>query len=73
MNRNVGPFDARVRVAAGVLLAALVAASVLDYTTIPVLTDLGAAIIAAVLVVEGSTRRCLLYRALGIDRCPVDS
>jgi hypothetical protein len=24
------------------------------------------------LLVEGATRRCLLYRALGIDRCPVD-
>ena len=73
MNRNVGPFDARFRVAAGILLAALAVGSTLGYFSIPVLSDLGAAIIAAVLIVEGATRRCLLYRALGIDRCPVDS
>jgi len=73
MDRNVGPFDARLRVAAGVLLALVTAASVLGYTTVPLISDIGAAIIAAVLIIEGSTRRCLLYRALGIDRCPVKS
>jgi len=73
MDRNVGPFDARFRVAVGVLFAVLAVGSTFGYTTIPVISDLGAAIIAAVLIVEGATRRCLLYRALGIDRCPVDS
>lgn len=73
MDRNVGLFDARIRVAVGILLAALAAGSTLDYLTIPVITDLATALIAAVLIVEGASRRCLLYRALGIDRCPVDS
>lgn len=43
------------------------------YLTIPLISDLGLGIIAALLVVEGALRRCLLYRMLGIDRCPVDS
>jgi hypothetical protein len=30
-------------------------------------------IFEVVIVVEGALRRCLLYRLLGIDRCPVDS
>ncbi len=72
MDRNVGPFDARVRVAAGILLAAFVVGSTLGYTTIPLVSDLGAAIIAVVFIIEGTTRRCLLYRALGVDRCPVE-
>lgn len=73
MDRNVGPFDARLRVAAGVLLATLAVGSALGYVTIPLISDLGAALIAAVLIVEGASRRCLLYRVLGVDRCPVDS
>lgn len=73
MDRNVGPFDARFRVAAGILLAVFVVGSTLGYTSIPIISELGAALIAAVLIVEGVARRCLLYRALGIDRCPVDS
>jgi len=73
MDRNVGPFDARLRVVAGLLLAVLAVASTLGYATVPLISDLGAALIAAVLIIEGSTRRCLLYRALGVDRCPVES
>jgi len=72
MDRNVGLFDARFRLGVGVLLAIFVIGSTLGYTTIPLLSDFGAGIIAAVLIVEGATRRCLLYRALGIDRCPVE-
>jgi len=72
MDRNVGPLDARGRVVAGILLAVLAVVSTLGYTTIPLISDLGAAILAAVLIVEGLSRRCLLYRVLGIDRCPVE-
>ncbi len=72
MDRNVGPFDARTRIVAGALLAALAVGSTLGYLTLPLISDLGAASIGLVLIVEGASRRCLLYRALGIDRCPVD-
>jgi len=73
MNRNVGPLDARVRIAVGIgcLLATLLAVG--GYATVPVVSELGLALFGAVLVVEGALRRCLLYRLLGIDRCPVDT
>jgi len=72
MNRNVGPFDARVRIAvgSGCLLAALLAVG--GYTTVPILSEFGLGLFGAVLVIEGALRRCLLYRLLGIDRCPVE-
>lgn len=72
MDRNVGPFDARLRVGVGLLLGVVTALSAGGYLTLPFLSDLGVGLIAAVLVVEGATRRCLLYRLLGVDRCPVD-
>ena len=73
MNQNVGPLDARVRIAVGIgcLLAALLAVG--GYTTVPIFSELGLGVIGAVLVVEGGLRRCLLYRLLGVDRCPVDT
>ena len=72
MNRNVGPLDARVRIAVGIgcLLAALLAVG--GYATVPVVSELGIGLFGAVLIIEGALRRCLLYRLLGIDRCPVD-
>jgi len=72
MNRNVGPVDARLRIAIGVgcVLLALLAAG--GDMTIPVVSPPGLGIFGAVLVVEGAMRRCLLYRLLRIDRCPVD-
>ena len=72
MDRNVGPFDAQLRVGVGLLLAVLTSLSVFGYLTLPFFSDFGAAIIAAVLIIEGSTRRCLLYGLLGLNRCPVD-
>ncbi len=72
MKRNVGALDARVRVFVGVGLAVLAGGVVVGTVSVPFISALGLAIAAVVLVVEGLTRRCLLYRALGIDRCPVD-
>lgn len=72
MNKNVGPLDARVRIGVGVLVAVLTLLSVLGYTTLPLMSDLGFGILAGVLIVEGAMGRCLLYGLLGIDRCPVD-
>ncbi|GEM_PF-245022 len=72
MKRNVGTLDARLRVAVGVGLAVLAAVVAAGMVSVPLISALGLAIAAVVLVVEGLTRRCLLYRALGIDRCPVD-
>lgn len=73
MKKNVGPVDARLRVAIGVgcIIVATIAAG--GYTTIPVVSPLGLGIFGAVLAVEGITSRCFLYRLLGIDRCPVDT
>jgi len=72
MNKNVGRADARIRIAIGVVVAIFTTLSVLGYLTLPVISELGGAIIAAVLIVEGAMRRCFLYKLLGIDRCPVD-
>ena len=72
MKKNVGPFDARLRVGAGIVVAILTALSAGGVLTLPFVSEVGAAIISAVLIVEGTTSRCLLYRLLGIDRCPVD-
>lgn len=72
MNRNVGRLDAIARVAAGGALAVLAALAAFGVVTVPVFSALGVGIVAVVLVVEGATQRCLLYRVLGIDRCPVD-
>ena len=72
MSRNVGPLDARVRIAVGIgcLLAALLAVD--GCVTVPVVSELGLGLFGVVLVVEGAVRRCLLSQLLGIDRCPVD-
>ncbi|SNR69724.1 YgaP family membrane protein [Halorubrum vacuolatum] len=72
MKRNVGKIDATVRIGAGVVLAVLAVFAAWGMLTVPVVSTLGLGTIALVLIVEGATRRCLLYRALGIDRCPVD-
>lgn len=72
MKRNVGRIDAISRVVAGVTLVGLALLATLDVVTVPVGSAVGVGIIALVLIVEGATRRCLLYRVLGIDRCPVD-
>ncbi len=72
MKRNVGRLDAIGRVIAGVVLAALAVLAAVDVVSVPIVSALGIGVIALVLLVEGATRRCPLYRALGIDRCPVD-
>jgi hypothetical protein len=72
MNRNVGRLDAIVRVVAGGMLAVLAVLAGFGMVTVPVFSALGVGIVAVVLIVEGATQRCLLYRVLGIDRCPVD-
>lgn len=72
MKRNVGRIDATARVVAGVGLVILALLATLDVVPVPIVSTLGVGVIAVVLIVEGATRRCLLYRVLGIDRCPVD-
>lgn len=72
MNRNVGPLDAKMRVAVGVLLCVLAPLQALGIATVPVFSSIGAGFAGAVLVIEGSVQRCLLYSLLGINRCPVD-
>ncbi len=72
MKRNVGRIDATLRVGAGIALAVLAVFAAWGTVTVPVVSAVGLGIIALVLLIEGATRRCLLYRALGIDRCPVD-
>lgn len=72
MDKNVGRIDARIRIAIGVVVAIFTILSVVGFLTLPFVSEFGGAIIAAVLIVEGTMRRCLLYRLLGIDRCPID-
>lgn len=72
MNRNVGRIDAAGRVINGVVLLLLALLAAVDAVTVPIVSALGVGVIALVLIVEGATRRCLLYQVLGIDRCPVD-
>ncbi|QWC18964.1 DUF2892 domain-containing protein [Halorubrum sp. 2020YC2] len=72
MKRNVGRLDAVARIAGGVAVAALAVLAATGTVSVPVVSAFGLAVAAAVLIVEGATRRCLLYRVLGIDRCPVD-
>lgn len=72
MKRNVGRIDALARVAGGAALAVLAFLVASGEASVPVGPAVGLGIAGAVLIVEGSTRRCLLYRALGIDRCPVE-
>ncbi|ERH03423.1 MAG: protein of unknown function (DUF2892) [Halorubrum sp. J07HR59] len=72
MDRNVGPLDAKVRVGVGAVLCLFALLQALGVATVPVLSGVGAAFAGAVLIVEGSVRRCALYSLLGINRCPVD-
>ncbi|MEZ3164276.1 DUF2892 domain-containing protein [Halorubrum sp. RMP-47] len=72
MKRNVGRIDAVARIVGGVAIGVLALLVATTDVSVPVVSGVGLAIAGAVLVVEGATRRCLLYRALGIDRCPVD-
>ncbi len=72
MKRNVGAVDARIRVGLGLGLAALAALVATGVLSVPYGSAVGLGLAAVVLTIEGATRRCLLYQALGIDRCPVD-
>jgi hypothetical protein len=72
VKRNVGRVDAIARIVGGVAVAVLALLVATTDVSVPVVSAVGLAIAGVVLVVEGATRRCLLYRALGIDRCPVD-
>ncbi|MFC7186586.1 YgaP family membrane protein [Halorubrum yunnanense] len=72
MKRNVGRVDALARVAGGIAIAVFALLVATGTLTVPVVSAVGLGIAGAVLIVEGATRRCLLYRALGIDRCPVE-
>jgi hypothetical protein len=72
MKRNVGRIDAIARIAGGVGIAALALSVASGAVSVPVFSAVGLGILAVVLIVEGATRRCLLYRALGIDRCPAN-
>lgn len=60
------------RVVGGVAVAILALLVATTDVSVPVVSAIGLAVAGLVLVVEGATRRCLLYRVLGIDRCPVD-
>lgn len=72
MKRNVGRIDAIARIIGGVAIAASALLAATGIVSVPVVSAVGLGVAGVVLVVEGATRRCLLYRALGIDRCPVD-
>lgn len=72
MKRNVGRLDALARVIGGVAVAVLALLAATGTVSVPAVSALGLGVAGAVLVVEGAARRCLLYRVLGIDRCPVD-
>lgn len=72
MKRNVGRIDALARIAGGVAIALLALLAATGQVSVPVVSAAGLGVAGAVLIVEGATRRCLLYRVLGIDRCPVD-
>ncbi len=72
VKRNIGRIDALVRIAAGVAIAVLAVLAATGRLTVPVVSAVGLGVAGAVLIVEGATRRCLLYRVLGIDRCPAD-
>lgn len=72
VKRNVGRVDALARVVGGVVIAALAFLAATGTVSVPVISALGLGVAGVVLVVEGATRRCLLYRVLGIDRCPVE-
>ncbi|WP_423997337.1 YgaP family membrane protein [Halorubrum trapanicum] len=72
MKRNVGRIDAAARVIGGVAVALLAVLVATTDVSVPVVSAVGLAVAGVVLVVEGATRRCLLYRVLGIDRCPMD-
>lgn len=72
MKRNVGRIDAVARIIGGVAIAALALLAATGSVSVPVVSAAGLGVAGVVLIVEGATRRCLLYRALGIDRCPVD-
>lgn len=60
------------RVGGGVAVALLAVLVATTDVSVPVVSAVGLAVTGVVLVVEGATRRCLLYRVLGIDRCPMD-
>lgn len=72
MKRNIGRLDAFARVIGGVAIAVLALLAATGSVSVPVVSALGLGVGGVVLIVEGATRRCLLYRVLGIDRCPVD-
>lgn len=71
--KNVGPLDAKIRVVIGILLMSLAPLQGLGYITIPIFSTIGAGLAGIILIVEGLVNRCILYRLLGINRCPIDA
>lgn len=72
MKRNVGRLDAATRVVGGVAIVILALLVATATVSVPVGSAVGLTVGGLVLIIEGVTRRCLLYRVLGIDRCPVE-
>jgi preprotein translocase subunit Sec61beta len=72
VKRNVGRIDGRIRIVVGVAVAVLAFLVATGEASVPVVSAVGLAVAGVVLIVEGATRRCLLYRILGIDRCPME-
>ena len=72
MNPNVGRVDAGARVVSGLAVLALAYFTAAGVVSVPVGSAVGFGIAGRVPILEGVTRRCLLYRILGIDRCPVE-
>ncbi|MBV0902999.1 YgaP family membrane protein [Haloarcula salina] len=67
MERNVGTLDRNVRIVLGVLAALVGVLALAGYLAASALVAALAIAIGAVLFVTGTSRRCLIYDAFGID------
>lgn len=64
---NVGESDRLVRLGLGILLAILGLAGLTAYLDVEMWVSVVGLVVGAILIATGLARRCLLYRAFGID------
>ena len=72
MEVNVGKFDKKVRIIAGVLLIIASLASFLNYLNYGPGMEWTSMVLGVVLVVTGVMRKCFLYKLAGVNSCEME-
>ncbi|MFB1064648.1 DUF2892 domain-containing protein [Natrinema sp. H-ect4] len=73
MDKNVGGIDRTGRIVIGLVLTIAGIAALTGYWAIGAVTGVIALVVAAVLLVTGTTQKCPINEAVGVDTTPEDT